>query len=82
MPSTKPAHLDALVDRLKRAQLPPPSRRRRIREDAGVSLRNGAGALDVTVLTLRRWEQGTQPRSLDDAIRYAEFLDRLEDLSR
>jgi DNA-binding transcriptional regulator YiaG len=78
----KSADLDTLIERLKAARLPAPSARRQIREDARVSLRVGADALGVEVLTLRRWESGTSPRRLDDQIRYAEFLDRLSELPR
>jgi transcriptional regulator with XRE-family HTH domain len=78
----KSADIDGLVERLRAARLPAPSARRKIREDAGVSLRVGADALGVEVLTLRRWESGTPPRRLDDQIRYAEFLDRLSEFGR
>lgn len=75
------ADLDALVEKLRSAQLPPPGRRRRIREDARLSLRAAAGALGVATMTLHRWEAGEcEPRGLETAIRYRGFLDRLEEL--
>ena len=74
--------IEQLVERLKAARLPAPSQRRQIREDARVSLRVGAKALGVEVLTLRRWEGGKPPRRLEDQIRYAEFLNRLSELER
>jgi DNA-binding XRE family transcriptional regulator len=74
--------LDGFFEQLEAARLPSPSRRRQIREEAGVSLRAGAAALGVEVLTLRRWEGGKRPRSLDAQIAYAEFLDRLSELAQ
>lgn len=76
----EPGDLDDLVGRLRAGRLPAAPRRRRIREAAGVSLRDAASTLGVATMTLHRWERGTHPRKLEDAIRYRELLDRLEEL--
>lgn len=67
---------------LKRARaanrLPAPWRRRQIREDARVSQRELAEALDVSVMALNRWERGlVNPRGASAAA-YAAALERLE----
>lgn len=69
------------VEELLKNQLPPPSRRRRIREDARVSARRMATAMGVAVSTLLRWEEGATPHP-EHAQRYREFLDALEEVSR
>jgi DNA-binding transcriptional regulator YiaG len=70
---------------LKRARvanrLPAPWRRRQIREGARVSQRELAAALDVSVMTLNRWERGlVKPRG-DHAAAYAAALKRLEQVA-
>lgn len=68
-----------LLERARVAnRLPPPSRRRQIRERAGATQRELAGALDVTVMALNRWERGlTKPRGRHAAA-YARLLEQLE----
>lgn len=76
-----PANLDDLVAELRQAQLPPPQRRRAIRERAGVSGREGARVVGVSAMTFLRWESGQIEPRRANAIRYREFLDALQDLA-
>jgi DNA-binding transcriptional regulator YiaG len=67
---------DELLDRVRaQRRLPLPTERRRIRERAGVSLRDMAGALGVSHATIRNWEAGATPREHRGA--YARLLDEL-----
>ncbi len=74
--------IDQLVREIEAAQLPPPARRRRIRESAGVSLREAAATLDVAVMTFRRWESGRVEPRRASAIRYRQMLDALAEVTR
>jgi DNA-binding transcriptional regulator YiaG len=71
----------ALLDRVRASSgLPAPRQRRGIRERAGVSQRDVARALGVSVMTLNRWERGlSEPKAR--AAAYAELLSQLEDAS-
>jgi DNA-binding transcriptional regulator YiaG len=71
----------ALVDRVRAAQLPPPSVRERIRLDAGLSLRAIAETLDVDPMSVHRWERGLVRPRLDHAIAYRRLLDDLQAVS-
>jgi DNA-binding transcriptional regulator YiaG len=76
--ATGSADLEALVAKITAAKLPPPARRRRIREAAGVPLHEAAAVIDVSTMTLLRWERGLcEPRTREDRARYRELLDRL-----
>jgi transcriptional regulator with XRE-family HTH domain len=50
---------------------------RRIRESAGVSLREAAAALNSNAATLRRWENGESRPAADRALAWAALLDAL-----
>lgn len=50
-----------------RRKLPTPAERRRIREKAGVSLRDMGAALGVSHTLIRKWEAGSTPRERRDA---------------
>lgn len=52
---------------------------RAIREAADVTLREAARILDVASSTLSRWETGTARPGIDDALKWAELLDVLEE---
>jgi DNA-binding transcriptional regulator YiaG len=71
-----------LIDRLRAEQaLPTPAERQSIREGAGVSKRAIALELDVSPMTIGRWESGErQPRG-DMAVRYGELLAALSKLA-
>lgn len=72
--------IDELVAAVRAAKLPPPPReRRRIRNVAGVSLRDAAQALGVTNLTVSRWERGIAEPKHEHATRYRRLLDALTD---
>jgi DNA-binding transcriptional regulator YiaG len=58
-------------------RLPDARHRRRIRQKAGVSQRAMAATLEVSALTVLRWEQGRQPRPYIVG-RYVELLEQLE----
>ena len=63
---------------MARSRLPCPERRRQIRKAAKVTIRRGAEALGVAPMTYQRWETGKVTLPLDQAVRYRDFLDRLE----
>ncbi|MCF6745107.1 helix-turn-helix transcriptional regulator [Blastococcus sp. KM273128] len=71
-----------LAEQVRAAQLPPPVARRQIRCDARVSLAEMAAELDVSAVTVQRWEQGTFEPRRDKAIAYRNLLDALREASR
>jgi DNA-binding transcriptional regulator YiaG len=73
---------EALVADVRQARLPRPTERRRIREAAGVSLREIAVALDVAPLTVLRWEQGKVTPRREHAVAYRSLLEGLEEAAR
>ncbi|MFI6513573.1 multiprotein-bridging factor 1 family protein [Streptosporangium sp. NPDC050855] len=66
-----------LVDRVRAAQLPPPSVRRRVRRSSRATLRDLASVLNVSPMTVLRWEQGKAEPRLEHAIAYRRLLDAL-----
>jgi hypothetical protein len=67
---------EALLEQLRaRRQLPTAAERRRIREAAGVSIRQLAAAVGVSPMAPVRWELGAQPRNPEHARVYARLLD-------
>ena len=66
-----------IAEDLARRLLPPPAERRRIRRDAGVSLRRMAGELGVTPQAVDHWEHGRRHPRADLLIRYEDTLRRL-----
>jgi DNA-binding transcriptional regulator YiaG len=64
-----------------RRTLPLPAERRRIREAAGVSLRQLGSALGASPMAVFRWEQGAQPRDPQQAREYASLLDELRNIA-
>jgi DNA-binding transcriptional regulator YiaG len=70
-----------LLDRLRsRRQLPLPSERRRIREEAGCSLREFGAALGVSWMAISRWEAGALPRNPSHIRAYGRLLDEMKQL--
>jgi DNA-binding XRE family transcriptional regulator len=62
-----------------RSCLPPPSKRRRIRERAGVSQEELAQVLGVSKVAISRWETGTRtPRATELCERYARALELMK----
>lgn len=69
--------VDELLERVRsQRKLPTKSERRRIREAAGVSLRDIAVALGVSHTAVAKWEDGATPREHRDA--YARLLEELK----
>jgi DNA-binding transcriptional regulator YiaG len=72
---------EALLEQLRsRRQLPPAAERRRIREAAGVSLRQLAAAIPpggVSAMAVVRWEAGAQPRDPAHVRAYGYLLEEL-----
>jgi DNA-binding XRE family transcriptional regulator len=71
---------NTLAGRLAASRLPTPLQRRNIRIAAGASLRDVARELDVTPMTVARWETGSEPR-LAHAIAYRRLLDQLREVA-
>jgi transcriptional regulator with XRE-family HTH domain len=70
--------VDDLLERVRsRRKLPAPAERRRIREAAGLSLRDVAVAVGVSHTAVASWEAGYTPRE-----RRNEYARLLEELSR
>jgi hypothetical protein len=72
---------EALLEQLRaRRRLPPTAERRRIREAAGVSLRQLAAAIPpdgVSPMAIVRWEAGAQPKDPAHARAYNYLLEEL-----
>lgn len=77
-----PHSYSALVEEIRAARLPDPENRRRIRDRAGVSLREMARLLGVAPMTVLRWEHGQAKPRRANAASYRELLDVLEDAAR
>lgn len=71
-----------LADRVRAAQLPPPETRRQIRCNARVSLAEVAAELQVSPVTVHRWEQGIFEPRRSKAIAYRNLLEALREASR
>jgi DNA-binding transcriptional regulator YiaG len=67
----------ALAEARTRRRLPAPSRRRRLRERAGLSQRAVARALGVTREAVAYWEAGHRTPRAAHAAAYVALLDRL-----
>lgn len=61
-----------------RRSLPPPQRRKAIREAAGVSQERLAQELDVHRVTVARWEHGSRSPRGELLARYVRLLDQLQ----
>lgn len=68
-----------LVTQVRETRLPEPSHCRRIREAAGVSLRQAASVVGVSPATLMRWESGENRPRLKHATAYRQLLDALRE---
>jgi predicted DNA-binding transcriptional regulator YafY len=75
---------EALLEQLRsRRRLPPASERRRIREAAGVSLRQLGAAIPphgVSAMAVLRWEAGATPRDTEHLRAYGRLLEELRHL--
>jgi transcriptional regulator with XRE-family HTH domain len=70
------SQFDELIEQVRsRRSLPLPTERRRIREEAGVSLRALGDALGVSHAAVASWERGATPRK--QRSQYAELLREL-----
>jgi len=68
---------DILRRRAAQRRLPSPAARRQLREGAGLSQADVAGALGVTREAVARWELGDRTPRPAMAVRYLALLDRL-----
>jgi DNA-binding transcriptional regulator YiaG len=64
-----------------RRKLPSAAERRRIREAAGVSLRQLGDAVGVSPMAVFRWEGGATPRDAQHAREYALLLEELRSIA-
>jgi DNA-binding XRE family transcriptional regulator len=67
-----------LATLVRDARLPAPAERKRIREAAGVSLRQMAAELGVSPMSTSAWERGEVEPRLDHAAAYGRLLAELE----
>lgn len=72
------ARANQLAASVAASQLPPPPKRKRIREDAGVSLREAARAIGVAPTSLSDWEDGVRAPRRENAMKYRALLDALQ----
>lgn len=75
------AHRPSLVERVRDAQLPPVEERRRIRLATGATLREFAGELGVSPMTVLRWEQGKVEPRLKHRVAYSQLLRALAEVA-
>lgn len=77
-----PKNTFPLVERRRNTELPPPARRREIRKKAGVPQWEMAQDLNVTALTVSKWERGLVRLKREHVEPYRALLLQLEDLIR
>ena len=71
--------LAELVRQRRLSPLPEVAERRRIREDAGVSLEQVADELGVSHTAVSYWERGVWNPSAENAAKYRQLLEQLAD---
>ncbi len=71
-----------LLSRVRATRLPTPRERRRIRQSAGATLRDIAEALQVTPMTVLRWERDDARPNHVNARAYRRLLDDLAEAVR
>lgn len=77
-----PDRAEQLLEQLRsRRQLPAPAERRQIREAAGVSLRELAGAIGNSHMAVDRWEKGAAPRNPAHLRAYSRLLNEFRRLA-
>ena len=77
-----PDRAEQLLEQLRsRRRLPAAAERRQIREAAGVSLRELAGAIGTSHMAVDRWEKGAAPRDPAHLRAYSRLLDELRHLA-
>lgn len=77
-----PSSHDDLLKRIAERRLPSPKERRRIRRDAGLTLKDVGEVLGVNEMTVSRWERGkAKPRGAV-ATTYRQLLDQLEEVAQ
>ncbi|NRG40374.1 helix-turn-helix transcriptional regulator [Rathayibacter sp. VKM Ac-2835] len=69
---------EVIAEARAHATLPPPPLARAIREAAGLSQARMAVALDVTPITICRWEGGTRTPRRQHLVAYAALLRELQ----
>jgi DNA-binding transcriptional regulator YiaG len=74
--STDPIEL--LTSRLKNSELPEPAECKAIRDRAGVTLSEAAAVINVSPMTLWKWEQGRATPNRNNAILYRRLLEALK----
>lgn len=74
--------VDDLIERVRETRLPTPTTRKRIRLGAGVTLREMAAAMEVTPMTVLRWERGEVRPGSDNARAYRSLLEALQAAQR
>ena len=72
-------YISALVARARATQLPRPSERRRLRQNARLTFREMGRALHVDPMTVLRWEKGTVSPRPEHAAAYGRLLAALEE---
>ncbi|NQX11828.1 helix-turn-helix transcriptional regulator [Microbacteriaceae bacterium VKM Ac-2855] len=71
---------DVMAEAKAHATIPPPPLARAIRQAAGLSQARLAAALDVTPMTVCRWENGTRLPRRNHLVAYAALLRELQGL--
>jgi DNA-binding transcriptional regulator YiaG len=71
---------DLLAHHHLRRKLPPAAERQRIRQAAGISLRELAAALGVSHMAVVRWEAGARPADPAHVASYGRLLNELRRL--
>lgn len=66
------------AERELRRRLPPPRERRRIREDAGITVKRASRMIDVSDMAISYWERGQREPQGEHLRRYVELLDGLK----
>lgn len=71
-----------LAERVRASKLPPPEERARIRRKSRATLGDFAKVLQVSPMTVARWERGEIEPRLDHAVAYARLLGEIHAATR
>lgn len=74
--------VDSITATLRSRQLPPPAARKAFRLAAGLTLKESAEALGVSVATLVRWEAGLTTPHRANLQKYSQFVSMLREVGK